>query len=102
MATSSNGAAMPTAEHRTVARVMSILELVIASDPEGVRLADLSTILDAPKSSIHGLAKGLVATGYFREDRGRYFPGPAISTLLAVGPTALPSVYHHALEELTG
>jgi len=79
---------------------MSILELVLASDPHGMRLGELSAALEAPKSSVHGLAKGLVATGYFREERGRYFVGPAISTLIAVGPTALPSVYHHLLEKL--
>jgi DNA-binding IclR family transcriptional regulator len=96
------GAAATTPEHRTVARVMSILELVLASDAHGMRLADLSAAIDAPKSSVHGLARGLVAAGYFREERGRYFAGPAISSLLAVGPTALPSVYHHGLEQLTG
>jgi DNA-binding IclR family transcriptional regulator len=89
------------AEHRTVARVMAILEFVLASDSEGVRLLDLAVAVDAPKSSVHGLAKGLVATGYLREERGRYFLGPAISSLIAVGPTSLPDVYHHALEQLT-
>jgi len=79
---------------------MSILELVLASDPQGMRLSELAAATDAPKSSVHGLAKGLVATGYFREDRGRYFIGPAISSLIAVGPAAFPAVYHHALEQL--
>ena len=79
---------------------MAILEFVLASDVEGVRLLDLSIAVDAPKSSVHGLAKGLVATGYLREDRGRYFLGPAISSLMAAGPTALPALYHHALEQL--
>ncbi|HEX3678627.1 MAG TPA: IclR family transcriptional regulator [Galbitalea sp.] len=96
-----NGEVAPTAEHRTVARVMAILELVLASGPHGMRLADLSAAIDAPKSTVHGLARGLVATGYFREERGRYFTGAAISSLIAVGPTTLPSVFHHALEELT-
>lgn len=100
MTTTENRSPAPAAEHRTVARVMSILELVLANDPQGVRLADLSASIDAPKSSVHGLAKGLVATGYFREDRGRYFAGPAISSLIAVGPSALPSVYRHGLEQL--
>jgi len=95
----SNGGT-PAAEHRTVARVMSILELVLASESNGMRLGDLSGAIDAPKSSVHGLAKGLVATGYFREEGGRYFLGPAISSLFAVGAPTLPSVYHHALEEL--
>lgn len=93
-------AAPSTAEHRTVARVMAILELVLASETSGMRLGELSTAINAPKSSVHGLAKGLVATGYFREERGKYFAGPAISSLIAVGPSALPSMYHHALEQL--
>jgi DNA-binding IclR family transcriptional regulator len=98
---SSGNGVLPVAEHRTVARVMSLLELVLTSGSQGVRLGELAALIDAPKSSVHGLAKGLVATGYFREDRGRYFIGPAVSTLLAVGPAALPSVFHHTLEQLT-
>ncbi|UKA55205.1 IclR family transcriptional regulator [Arthrobacter sp. FW305-BF8] len=80
---------------------MSLLELVLTSTPQGLSLAQLASMIGAPKSSVHGLAKGLVATGYFREDKGRYVVGPAVSTLLAAGPSALPAVYHHALEELT-
>jgi len=91
----------PAAEHRTVARVMSLLELVLASDSQGVRLGELSESIDAPKSSVHGLAKGLVAVGYLREEGGRYFVGPAISSVLAVGPSSLPSIYRHALEHLS-
>ena len=102
MVTATNREATPAAEHRTVARAMSILELVLASGAEGMRLGELSASIDAPKSSVHGLAKGLVATGYFREENGHYFPGPAISSLIAVGPNALPSVYRHALEQLAG
>ncbi|KRF22394.1 IclR family transcriptional regulator [Phycicoccus sp. Soil802] len=98
----SSAASLPAAEHRTVARVMSILELVLASDPQGLRLGEIATALDAPKSSIHGLTKGLVATGYLREERAHYLAGPAISTLMAVGPTSVPSFYHRALEQLSG
>ncbi|OAP23366.1 HTH-type transcriptional regulator YiaJ [Amycolatopsis sp. M39] len=100
MAPTSGRQVAPPPEHRTVVRVMSILELVLASDPQGVRLGDLAASIDAPKSSVHGLARGLVAIGYFREENGRYFIGPAISTILAVGPAALPSVYRYALEQL--
>jgi DNA-binding IclR family transcriptional regulator len=79
---------------------MAILELVLASEPHGVRLGELSASLDAPKSSVHGLAKGLVAIGYFREEGGRYFSGPAMASLMAAGPTAVPSLYRRALEQL--
>lgn len=101
MSVSQGRAPSPAAEHRTVARVMSLLELVLANDPQGLRLGDLSNSIDAPKSSVHGLAKGLVAVGYLREENGRYIIGPAISTLLAVGPSSLPSMYRHAMEKLT-
>ncbi|NGP05781.1 IclR family transcriptional regulator [Rhodococcus sp. 14C212] len=89
------------AEHRTVSRVMAILEVVIASEPEGLRLGELSDAIGAPKSSIHGYARGLVATGYLREHEGRYLQGPAVSTLLAIGGQQVPVGYHHALEQLS-
>ncbi len=88
-------------EHRTVTRVMAIIEAVVASEPAGARLGDLASAAGAPKSSIHGLAKGLVATGYLREQDGRYFIGPAISGLLAVGLPSVPSAYLHVLEQLS-
>ena len=69
-------------EHRTVSRVTTILETV-AADPHGVRLGVLAGVLDAPKTSVHGLVKGLVATGYLRELDGAYVLGPAVSALLA-------------------
>jgi DNA-binding IclR family transcriptional regulator len=80
--------------HRTVTRVMTILETV-AAEPNGVKLASLVSELDAAKSSVHGLVKGLVAIGYLREEAGAYRLGPAITHLLAPGradiaPTARP------------
>lgn len=69
-------------EHRTVSRVTTILETV-AADPHGVRLSVLAGVLDAPKTSVHGLVKGLVATGYLREQHGAYLLGPAVGALLA-------------------
>ena len=90
----------PSPEHRTVSRVMSILEVVVASEPNGLRLADLSDTLGAPKSSLHGLARGLVATGYLREYRGRYYRGPAVAMLTLDGQQ-IPAAYHHALQTLS-
>lgn len=98
---STDNAPPRSAEHRTVSRVMAILEVVIASEPDGLRLGELSEAISAPKSSIHGLAKGLVATGYLRESQGRYLQGPAVSTLLAIGGQQVPAAYHHALEQLS-
>ena len=101
MATASGQTAQARSpEHRTVSRVMAILEVIVASEPHGLRLADLPDMVGAPKSSIHGLVKGLVATGYLREHRGRYFQGPAVS-VLALGAQQVPAAYHHALEQLS-
>lgn len=101
MASREHGGAGPAAEHRTVARVMAILELVLASEDRGMRLGDLSEAIEAPKSSVHGLTRGLVAEGYLREAEGRYFTGPAVSSLLAAGSTTLPALYRHTLEQLS-
>lgn len=76
------------AEHRTVSRVTTILERVAVS-PDGLTLSQLVEALSAPKSSVHSLAKGLVATGYLREEDGRYLTGPAVGALLATGPSSI-------------
>lgn len=68
--------------HRTVDRIAAILELAIRS-PDGIRLGPVAAELDAPKSSIHGLMRGLLAVGYLVERNGSYVIGPGISKLLA-------------------
>ena len=69
-------------EHRTVSRVMSIISTVSNSEPNGLTLAALTNELDLPKSSVHGLARGLIALGYLWENDGRYFTGPALPLLM--------------------
>jgi DNA-binding IclR family transcriptional regulator len=87
-------------EHRTVARVMRILELIIASDERGMRLGELATALQAPKSSLHALVKGLLAAGYLRDEGARYLLGPAFSSLFA-GLSEVPLMgIRHVLTEL--
>lgn len=73
---------VPAKQHRTVNRVTTILETV-AADPHGVRLNVLAGVLDAPKTSVHALVKGLVATGYLHDHDGVYLLGPAVGALLA-------------------
>ncbi|MFC7344172.1 IclR family transcriptional regulator [Saccharopolyspora griseoalba] len=96
---------MPTADlgppkaHRTVSRVTTILELA-AADRSGVRLAELAAALDAPRSSIHGLVKGLVATGYLREEAGTYRIGPAINALLGAAAPTVAEAARPAMREL--
>ncbi|OOP60495.1 hypothetical protein BMF89_16640 [Arthrobacter sp. SRS-W-1-2016] len=88
------------AEHRTVSRVVAILELAAASEPDGARLGDVAKAIDAPKSSAHGLAKGLVAVGYLREEGDRYLIGPAVFHLLGSRLPAFPPAFHSALQQL--
>lgn len=57
---------MPAAHHRTVSRVIRILEFV-ATRPDGATLADIAAHLEAPRSSVHGFLGGLVAEGYVEE-----------------------------------
>lgn len=83
-------------QHRTVTRVVRIIELVAASS-EPVRLATLAGALDAPKTSVHGLAQGLVATGYLVETGAGYLTGPAVSSLVG---WAEPRIIEAARPEL--
>lgn len=71
-----------TSGHRTVDRVAAILEAAASSPAEGVRLKMLAELLDAPKSSVHGLVKGLLAVGYLSERSGAYTLGPGLHALL--------------------
>jgi DNA-binding IclR family transcriptional regulator len=86
-------------EHRTVRRVTSILEAV-ARQRDGVRLGALAEQLDAPKSSVFGLVKGLVADGYLREQDGAYRLGPAVSALLAPQQANVLEIVRPAMEHL--
>ena len=66
---------MPARPHRTVDRVVQILETVSLSS-RGVTLAELAGALDAAKSSVQELTNGLLARGYLVEDEHRFFLGP--------------------------
>lgn len=90
----------PLKEHRTASRVTGILELA-AKSHRGVRLADLAHSLAAPRSSLHGIVKGLVATGYLVEDEGFYSLGPAVSALLTAPRPALEVAAAPAMQALS-
>lgn len=85
--------------HRTVSRVTAILESA-AAHPDGVRLGTLVTTLDAPKSSVFGLVKGLVSTGYLVENGGSYHLGPALGNLLTAERPNLADAARPSLEQL--
>jgi DNA-binding IclR family transcriptional regulator len=87
------------AEHRTVSRVLGILEAVArAHDP--VTLTELSRALDAPKSSLHGLVSGLLQRGYLREADGGYRMGAGAHALLQPAGTSLPLLLGPTCEEI--
>ncbi|MGX7681254.1 IclR family transcriptional regulator [Jatrophihabitans sp. DSM 45814] len=73
--------------HRGVERIARILEAA-AANPAGVRLIDAATMLDAPRSSIHSLLKGLTWVGYLEEREGRYVIGRGLQALLAPHQTS--------------
>jgi DNA-binding IclR family transcriptional regulator len=91
---------MPARPHRTVDRVVQILETVSLS-PRGVTLAELATALDAAKSSVQELTNGLLACGYLveRERRFHLGPGPFILAARANKLAAL-SLDHQFVAEL--
>ncbi|MCP2178783.1 IclR family transcriptional regulator [Prauserella alba] len=84
--------------HRTVSRVTAILEL--AAEQPGIRLGTLAWALDAPKSSVFGLVKGLVSTGYLVEDDSGFQLGPALGNLLTAERPNLADAARPTLEEL--
>ena len=91
---------MPARPHRTVDRVIQILETVSLS-PRGVTLAELAAALDAAKSSVQELTNGLLARGYLveRERRFHLGPGPFILAARANRLAAL-SLDHQFVAEL--
>lgn len=92
---------MPARHHRTVDRIIAIMEEVAANE-RGINLQKLSTAVGAPKSTVQGFVNGLLATGYLLESQHQYFlgPGPYILTLRA---NRLPArtMRHDDLEELS-
>lgn len=86
-------------EHRTVTRVATILEAVAAA-PGGMRLGALTEALDAPKSSVHGLVKGLASIGYLSQRDGFYVLGPAVAGLVATGQPSMVDEARPGMESL--
>ncbi len=85
--------------HRTVRRVTHILETVVYRP--GVTLAELARTLEAPKSSVHGFVRGLLAEGWLYEQDHRFYLGPAVYSLaLASGHIRAGLVTHADLAAL--
>jgi DNA-binding IclR family transcriptional regulator len=91
---------MPARPHRTVDRVIGILETVSLS-PRGVTLAELAAALDAAKTSIQELTNGLLARGYLIEEERRFHLGPGPFTLASrANKLAALSLDHRFVAEL--
>lgn len=87
------------AEHRTVTRVLGILE-VVARARGPVSLTTLARDLDAPKSSLHGLTGGLLQRGYLVEGPGGYRLGAGAHALLLPAGTSLPLLLGESCAEI--
>lgn len=87
------------AEHRTVSRIVAILETVAAADSP-VTLSALAASLEAPKSSVHGFVRGLLHTGYLVEDGRGYALGAGVHALLGPTGTTLPLLLGETCEEI--
>ncbi|MGO1398234.1 MAG: IclR family transcriptional regulator [Brevibacterium yomogidense] len=87
------------AEHRTVSRVVGILE-VVARARRPVPLSVLAAQLDAPKSSLHGLVGGLLHRGYLSEIDGGYRLGAGAHALLAPAGSSLPLLLGESCAEI--
>jgi DNA-binding IclR family transcriptional regulator len=72
----------PPQNHRTIDRVTQILEAVVYEP--GITFAELARVVDAPKSSVHGFIRGLLAKGWLYQDDRRFFLGPAVYGLTLV------------------
>jgi len=90
--------------HRTVDRVTHIVEEIVYKP--GMTFAELARALEAPKSSVYGFIRGLVAKGWLYEEERRFYLGPAVYGLtLASGHIRAGMVTHAdltALQEATG
>ena len=92
---------MPARPHRTVDRVVEILETVSLSQ-RGITLSELATAMGAAKSSVQELTNGLLARGYLIEEDRRFHLGPGPFILAArMNKLAALSLNHELVAELS-
>lgn len=91
---------MPPRHHRTVDRVIAILEMT-ARAGKGLSLSAISEELDAPRSSVQALTNGLVASGYLleRDQKLSLGAGPFVLALMSNRIAAL-GLSHEMVEDL--
>ncbi len=86
---------------RSAMRLVQLFE-ALAKSEEGVSLAELSTTIAAPKSSLLGILRSMVALGYMEHGHGLYRLGPK-SFRLAAGILAIrrfPNLVRPILQDL--
>jgi DNA-binding IclR family transcriptional regulator len=92
---------MPGRPHRTVDRVIGILETVSVR-PRGVTSAELAVAPGAAKSSIQELTNGLLTRGYLVEEDRRFHLGPGPFVLASrANKLAAMALDHRLVAELS-
>jgi DNA-binding IclR family transcriptional regulator len=86
---------------RSSARVVAALEALTRSE-EGLGLAELSLAVGAPKSSLLGILRSLVALGYLAHSHGLYRLGPRSFRLAAdmLAVRRFPTLVRPVLQDL--
>lgn len=86
---------------RSATRLVSLFE-ILATSEEGVSLAELSATVRAPKSSLLGILRSMVALGYMEHDRSLYRLGPRAFRLAAdiLAIRRFPNLVRPILHEL--
>lgn len=88
--------------HNPTMRVLQILSLVSGSS-QGMRLSDISRILDIPKSTLLPILQTMVQSRYlFKDETDRYSPGIAMTAMSASSGNELSSTQQirRCLEQL--
>ena len=86
---------------RSALRLVALFE-ALAKSEEGVSLAELSTTIGAPKSSLLGILRSMVAIGYMEHGHGLYRLGPKSFRLAAdiLAMRRFPNLVRPILQEL--
>jgi DNA-binding IclR family transcriptional regulator len=86
---------------RSATRLVALFE-ALAKSEEGISLAELSATIAAPKSSLLGLLRSMVALGYMEHGRGLYRLGPKAFRLAAdiLAIRSFPNLVRPILQEL--
>jgi DNA-binding IclR family transcriptional regulator len=96
-----SGPAGDSAGARSATRLLALFE-ALAKSEEGTSLAELSTTVGAPKSSLLSILRSMVALGYMEHGRGLYRLGPKSFRLAAdiLAVRRFPNLVRPILQEL--